>query len=77
MIIISEITTGKIYVGQDRTNSINYFGSASSALRSGEYLGNAASHPRLRDACEELKKTEQKAAPVAKWLLSDNRAHSG
>lgn len=23
---------GKIYVGQDRTNSINYFGSASSAL---------------------------------------------
>ena len=23
---------GKVYVGQDRTNSINYFGSASSAL---------------------------------------------
>ena len=23
---------GKIYVGQDRTNSINYFGSASDAL---------------------------------------------
>jgi hypothetical protein len=23
---------GKIYIGQDRTNSINYFGSASSAL---------------------------------------------
>lgn len=34
MNIIYKITfpNGKIYVGQDRTNSINYFGSASDAL---------------------------------------------
>jgi hypothetical protein len=34
MNIIYRITypNGKIYVGQDRTNSINYFGSASDAL---------------------------------------------
>lgn len=34
MNIIYKITypNGKIYVGQDRTNSMNYFGSASSAL---------------------------------------------
>jgi hypothetical protein len=34
MMIIYKITypNGKIYVGQDRTNSINYFGSASSKL---------------------------------------------
>lgn len=34
MAIIYRITypNGKIYIGQDRTNSINYFGSASSAL---------------------------------------------
>jgi len=34
MNIIYKITypNGKIYVGQDRTNSINYFGSASSQL---------------------------------------------
>ena len=34
MNVIFKITypNGKIYIGQDRTNSINYFGSASSAL---------------------------------------------
>lgn len=34
MNIVYRITypNGKIYVGQDRTNSINYFGSASDAL---------------------------------------------
>jgi hypothetical protein len=34
MIVIYKITypNGKIYVGQDRTNNINYFGSANSAL---------------------------------------------
>ena len=34
MNVIYKITypNGKIYVGQDRTNSINYFGSASSEL---------------------------------------------
>jgi hypothetical protein len=34
MMVIYKITypNGKIYVGQDRTDSINYFGSASSAL---------------------------------------------
>jgi hypothetical protein len=34
MSVIYRITypNGKIYIGQDRTNSINYFGSASSAL---------------------------------------------
>lgn len=34
MKVIYKITypNGKIYVGQDRTNSINYFGSASSAI---------------------------------------------
>ncbi len=34
MAVIYKITypNGKIYVGQDRTDSINYFGSASSAL---------------------------------------------
>lgn len=34
MSVIYKITypNGKIYIGQDRTNSINYFGSASSAL---------------------------------------------
>jgi hypothetical protein len=33
-VVIYRITypNGKIYVGQDRTDSINYFGSASSAL---------------------------------------------
>jgi hypothetical protein len=32
--VIYKVTypNGKIYVGQDRTNSINYFGSANSAL---------------------------------------------
>jgi hypothetical protein len=32
--VIYKITypNGKIYIGQDRTNSVNYFGSASSAL---------------------------------------------
>lgn len=29
---------GKIYVGQDRTNSINYFGSASSALIAADFF---------------------------------------
>jgi hypothetical protein len=35
MMVIYKITypNGKIYVGQDRTDSINYFGSASSKLR--------------------------------------------
>lgn len=28
---------GKIYVGQDRTNSINYFGSASAALIAADF----------------------------------------
>jgi len=28
---------GKIYIGQDRTNSINYFGSASSALIAADF----------------------------------------
>lgn len=34
MVVIYKITypNGKIYVGQDRTNSINYFGSADSSL---------------------------------------------
>lgn len=34
MIVIYKITypNGKIYVGQDRTDSINYFGSANSVL---------------------------------------------
>lgn len=34
MIVVYRITypNGKIYVGQDRTNSINYFGSASDEL---------------------------------------------
>lgn len=34
MVVIYKITypNGKIYVGQDRTDSINYFGSANSAL---------------------------------------------
>lgn len=34
MKVIYKITypNGKIYIGQDRTNSINYFGSASDAL---------------------------------------------
>ncbi|HXM04228.1 MAG TPA: hypothetical protein VN939_16580 [Chthoniobacterales bacterium] len=34
MMVIYKITypNGKIYVGQDRTDSINYFGSASSKL---------------------------------------------
>lgn len=34
MNVVYRITypNGKIYIGQDRTNSINYFGSASSAL---------------------------------------------
>jgi hypothetical protein len=34
MMVIYKITypNGKIYVGQDRTDSINYFGSASSEL---------------------------------------------
>jgi len=34
MIVIYKITypNGKIYVGQDRTNNINYFGSASGSL---------------------------------------------
>ncbi|RRD58008.1 GIY-YIG nuclease family protein [Comamonadaceae bacterium OH2545_COT-014] len=34
MVVIYKITypNGKIYIGQDRTDSINYFGSANSAL---------------------------------------------
>jgi len=34
MNVVYRITypNGKIYIGQDRTNSINYFGSASSEL---------------------------------------------
>ena len=37
--IIYKITypNGKIYVGQDRTNSINYFGSASDALIAADF----------------------------------------
>jgi hypothetical protein len=39
MKVIYKITypNGKIYVGQDRTDSINYFGSASSALISRDF----------------------------------------
>jgi hypothetical protein len=39
MNIIYKITypNGKIYVGQDRTNSINYFGSASDALVAADF----------------------------------------
>lgn len=37
--IVYRITypNGKIYVGQDRTNSINYFGSASSSLIAADF----------------------------------------
>ena len=39
MKVIYKITypNGKIYVGQDLTDSINYFGSASSAIIAGEF----------------------------------------
>jgi hypothetical protein len=39
MNIVYRITypNGKIYVGQDRTNSINYFGSASDALIANDF----------------------------------------
>ena len=39
MNVVYRITypNGKIYVGQDRTNSINYFGSASSELISKDF----------------------------------------
>jgi hypothetical protein len=39
MNVVYRITypNGKIYIGQDRTNSINYFGSASSALIAGDF----------------------------------------
>jgi len=39
MNVVYRITypNGKIYVGQDRTNSINYFGSASDALISKDF----------------------------------------
>lgn len=39
MMVIYKITypNGKIYVGQDRTNSANYFGSANSELISADY----------------------------------------
>lgn len=39
MKIIYKITypNGKIYIGQDRTNSINYFGSANNALIAADF----------------------------------------
>lgn len=39
MSVVYRITypNGKIYIGQDRTNSINYFGSASSALIASDF----------------------------------------
>jgi hypothetical protein len=41
--IIYKITypNGKIYVGQDRTNSINYFGSADNALIAADFAPEA------------------------------------
>ena len=41
MMIIYKITypNGKIYVGQDRTNDINYFGSASHELIAKDFTG--------------------------------------
>jgi hypothetical protein len=37
--VVYKITypNGKIYVGQDRTNALNYFGSADSALIEGDF----------------------------------------
>ena len=47
--VIYKITypNGKIYIGQDRTNSANYFGSANSALIGARLHPRAA--PRLHD----------------------------
>ena len=41
MMVIYKITypNGKIYIGQDRTHSINYFGSASSELIAKDFTG--------------------------------------
>lgn len=39
MMVVYKITypNGKIYIGQDRTDSINYFGSASSAVIAADF----------------------------------------
>jgi hypothetical protein len=39
VMVVYKITypNGKIYVGQDRTNALNYFGSADSALIEGDF----------------------------------------
>ena len=44
MMVIYKITypNGKIYVGQDRTDSINYFGSASSELIAKDFTRETA-----------------------------------
>ena len=46
MNVIYRITypNGKIYIGQDRTNSINYFGSASSELISKDFSTEQRQH---------------------------------
>ena len=49
MNVIYRITypNGKIYIGQDRTNSINYFGSASDTLIANDFSLNKDAVSRL------------------------------
>jgi hypothetical protein len=62
MMVIYKITypNGKIYVGQDRTDSINYFGSASSELIAKDFTREQRQD--IRSYCSRLISTTSKSA---------------
>ena len=62
MMVIYKITypNGKIYVGQDRTDSINYFGSANSKLIAKDFTREQRQD--IRSYCSRLISTTSKSA---------------
>ena len=77
MRVVYKITypNGKIYIGQDRTDSINYFGSASSALIAEDFPAAAAGDfpPEARRTLWELATATQ--AEVTRKELEFIRLH--
>lgn len=74
MKVVYKITypSGKIYVGQDLTDSINYFGSASDALIARDYTRAERRDFRIRREILWESRTASRAAVTAKeieWIL--------
>jgi hypothetical protein len=70
MMVIYKITypNGKIYVGQDRINSINYFGSASSELIAKDFTREQRRDFTIRKEIIWESETTTPTSPTAKEL---------